>query len=184
MIGWLSQPPAPGAVQPTGGQAQQPAPAKPPFRYPIWGAFAGDGMFPLDWLPKNYSFVVPYVVGASIEIPANGSFRYSYPNPNDSDFIILKTRSISKIRVDSGLGTVYYLNNPGIYVSVRIPSMREITTEAVAFDILFPDRYFLPFYWATPIFLSRGDTLEITFSNRTASSWSGDITIEGIRGYD
>jgi hypothetical protein len=154
---------------------------QPPYRLPAYGQYAGEGFYPIEFLPDNYRYYYPYVVSMAATLSGNSTQILTYRNVSDSDFIIIKSFSIAVISYDPASNTIRVLSHPSITVSMRVGTSREITSEPTAFDLLFPDRHFMPYYYDVPLFLSAGDALEVTLFNSSATSDTVTFAFSGIR---
>lgn len=155
-------------------------PSAPPYRIPAYGEYAGEGFFPIEYLPKQYRYYMPYVVSVVGTVDAGGAKIVTYQNPSDSDFIIIKQMSVSTIDATTNRILLY----PDVLVTMRIGAGREFTSEPVAFDLLFPDRHYTPFYWDVPLIVEAGGAIEISLTNtNTTTAFTLTMIFSGIRGY-
>lgn len=174
-----ASPPAPGAPGPAPGAPTTPGPTL--YRLPAYGQFAGtDQVYPVQYLPKDYAFYLPYVVGFSrVQLAPSASVTLTYNQPSDSDFLILRQYSYtpSNRQYSTGFGGA-------VVAVVRIPNVAEITSQPVNLDILFPDQSMPPWVWEIPLILSAGDALEIVLVNNDATnSYVINLALSGIRAY-
>ena len=154
--------------------------ATTPYRIPSYGEYAGEGFFPIEYLPKQYRYYMPYVVSVSSDVGPLSTKIVAYQNPSNSDFIIIKQMSVSTI--DATTGRI--LLHPNVLVTMRLGAGQEFISEPIAFDLIFPDRHYTPFYRDVPLFVEAGSTLEVTLTNTDATqTFSLVMIFPGIRGY-